>query len=55
MQNTGAIQHFNLPICLITDKNRFIVNFICCRKPEVMGAMTKFSKHESLYAVEKDK
>jgi hypothetical protein len=35
--------------------NRFIVNFICCRKPEVMGAMTKFSKHESLSAVEKDK
>jgi hypothetical protein len=35
--------------------NRFIVNFICCRKPEVMGAMAKFSKYESLSAVKKDK
>jgi hypothetical protein len=35
--------------------NRFIVNFICCRKPKVMDTMAKFSKHESLSAVEKDK
>jgi hypothetical protein len=35
--------------------NRFIVNFICCCKPKVMGAMAKFSKHKSLSAVEKDK
>ena len=35
--------------------NRFTVNFIWCRKPEVMGTMAKFSKHKSLSAVKKDK
>jgi hypothetical protein len=30
--------------------NRFTVNFIWCRKPEVMGTMAKFSKYESLSA-----
>ena len=49
-------QYLDVSSSEIIEKNLYKICIIfCCRKPEVMGAMAKFSKHESLSAVKKDK